>query len=136
MSEANKAVARKFLKALGADDVITLRTLMTADMVSTVPGNSKVAGARDLNVFLAVAAAFPKITRAGIDLRILNLTAEEDRVACEAEGFSVMKNGEEYNNHYHFLMFFRDGKICRMMEYCDTKLAEDVILPYLSGSAT
>jgi ketosteroid isomerase-like protein len=27
------------------------------------------------------------------------------------------------NNFYHFLLFIRDGKVCRLKEYLDTKMA-------------
>ena len=80
---------------------------------------------------MGIADAFPKITKSGIEFKILNLTAEDDRVACEAQGFSTMINGKAYNNEYHFLFSFRDGKVCQVKEYLDTKLADEVLGPYL-----
>lgn len=134
MSDANKVTAKRFLDALGAGDSATLKTLVTDDIQVITPGNAKICGIRDYGVIMAIADAFPKITKAGLTFKILNLTAEDDRVACEAEGYSTMVNGKDYNNHYHFLMHFRDGKIFRMKEYLDTELADAVLGPYLSGA--
>jgi ketosteroid isomerase-like protein len=135
MNEVNKSVASRFLKALGEGDITTLKTLVTDDIVAIAPGTADICGTRDYEVIMAVVGAFRQFTRSGIEFRILNLTAEGDRVACEADGYATMINGKEYNNHYHFLMFFRDGKICRMKEYFDTKLADTVLGPYLPAAA-
>ena len=136
MSEANKAVATKFLKALGAGDAATVKSLITDDILVITPGSGKICGTRDHAVVMAIADAFPKITKAGIEFKILNLTAEGDRVACEVDGYSTMVDGKEYNNHYHFLVFIRDGKVCKMKEYLDTILADAVLGPYLSAGAS
>lgn len=135
MSEANKAVARKFWQAMGCGDVDTIKTLMTEDVAFVFAGTSKLAGSRDFKAILDITAGWPQLTKAGIDIRILTMTAEEDRVACEAEGYAVLNNGKNYNNLYHWLMFFRDGKVRRVNEYCDSKLVDDVVAPYMSGAA-
>jgi hypothetical protein len=67
----------------------------------------------------------------GIRFRILHLTAEADRVAVEARGSSTLMNGNQYNNEYHFLIFIRDGKVYKFMEYLDTQLADEVLAPPL-----
>ena len=130
MSKANKEAALDLLTALGGD-VVALKPLVTDDLVITTRGHAKVSGSRNYEVALATIGSFPLLTKDGIKFRILNLTAEDDRVACEVEGICTMNDGREYNNTYHFLMFFRDGKLCRMNEYLDTKLADDVLGPYL-----
>ncbi|HEX7854634.1 MAG TPA: nuclear transport factor 2 family protein [Sphingobium sp.] len=56
---------------------------------------------------------------------IHGITAEEDRVAVEAECFVPLKSGSIYNSTYHFLMKFRDGKAFLVKEYFDTLCARD-----------
>ena len=52
---------------------------------------------------------------------VLSLTAEEDRVAMEAESHVLHpSNGRVYNNFYHNLFRIRDGKIVLFKEYQDT----------------
>jgi ketosteroid isomerase-like protein len=55
------------------------------------------------------------------EIEIVGVTAEADRVALEMIGRARLKNGKRYQNHYHFLYIFRDGKISRMKEYCDPR---------------
>ena len=48
------------------------------------------------------------------------MTAEDDRVAVEAESMAKLVNGERYHNRYHFLFVLRDGRIQAVKEYLDT----------------
>jgi hypothetical protein len=59
--------------------------------------------------------------------RILNMTAEDDRVAVEAVSSGDHVSGQHYANHYHFLFVVRDGKIAVMKEFMDTEMVTDVI---------
>jgi ketosteroid isomerase-like protein len=61
------------------------------------------------------------------DLTPLSFTAEGNRVAFEAESFAINRdNGRTYDNRYHHLMTFREGKIIELREYQDTVLVLDV----------
>jgi ketosteroid isomerase-like protein len=52
---------------------------------------------------------------------VLGLTAEEDRVAMEAESHVLNPtNGRLYNNFYHYLFRVKDGQITLFKEYQDT----------------
>lgn len=133
MSEANKQRAMQFFNALGEGDAATLRTLITDDIEVVTPGTADVCGVRKYDVVVAICNAFPKITRDGVKFEVITLTAEGDRVACELQGRATMANGAAYNNTYHFLVFLRGDKICRIKEYLDTKLADAVLGPYLAS---
>lgn len=135
MSEANKKVALTFLHALCGGDAETLKTVIADDIVAILPGTSNIAGTRRLAEIFGVCAMFPKISRNGLQVKVLNVTAEDDRVAIEWEGECALLNGKNYNNVYHMLFFVRDGKVARMKEYLDTKLADEVIIPFLAEMA-
>lgn len=65
-----------------------------------------------------------------IRMDILGLTAEADRVAMEAEShIRNPENGRLYNNFYHHLFRFRDGKIVLFKEYQDTLHLFDFVTP-------
>lgn len=134
MLETNKATALKFFQALGAGDIATMTALMTDDIVAIMPGTAEVCGTRNREVLIAFAGALPKITKAGVAFEALSMTAEGDRVSCELQGNSVLVNGVAYNNTYHFLVFFRDGRICKLREYLDTKLADEALGPFLKSA--
>lgn len=135
MSEANKKVALTFLHALCSGDVATLQTLTADDIVAILPGTSNIAGTRGYAEVMGVCAMFPKISKNGLKPTVLNATAEDDRVAIEWEGECTLLNGQAYNNVYHMLFFIRDGKVVRMKEYLDTKMADEVIMPFLASMA-
>jgi ketosteroid isomerase-like protein len=68
--------------------------------------------------------AFPD----GLRFRIRSMTAEDDRVAVEAESEGVHASGRPYRNQYHFLMVIRDGKVRQLKEYLDTMHAQEVLV--------
>jgi ketosteroid isomerase-like protein len=59
-------------------------------------------------------------------IRVLSITAEDDRVAVEAEGNALHANGRRYDNHYCYIFQIRDAKIFIFREYQDTLLVFDV----------
>jgi ketosteroid isomerase-like protein len=54
-------------------------------------------------------------------IKIVATTAEGDRVAMEAEASAVLLSGFHYNNRYHFLAEFENGRVKAIREYNDTK---------------
>ena len=136
MTNENKQVALKFLHSLCASDVEALKTVVTDDIVAIMPGTAQIAGTRGYAEIMAVCASFPLISKSGLNPKVLNVTAEDDRVALEWEGTCTLINGTPYNNVYHFLLFLRDGKVCRMKEYLDAKLADEVLIPLMAEILT
>jgi ketosteroid isomerase-like protein len=76
--------------------------------------------------FAQVMSHMDKIIKGPIKLTIKRMTAEEDRVAAEAESDAEVINGKHYHNTYHFLVVVRGGKIREVKEYNDTKYATEV----------
>lgn len=63
--------------------------------------------------FMAQFKSNPKMTVQGV-------TADGDRVAIESISRGEGINGKIYENSYHFLLVFREGRICLIKEYLDT----------------
>ncbi|MEC9358553.1 MAG: nuclear transport factor 2 family protein [Pseudomonadota bacterium] len=135
MSESNKAVVRQFLQALGSGDAEALDRLVTDDVAAVCTGSSLLAGTRGKAEVCGAAGMLKQITQSGIDFRVLQLTAEDDRVSCEAEGLSTLVTGQTYNNQYHFLFTLRGGKISGLREYMDSLLVETVLGPIVRSAA-
>ena len=131
MNEANKAAAAKFLATVGSGDVEGFKSVVTTDLIVTTAGYAKISGVRNYEQMIGLTSAFPQITKSGLSFEVLHMTAEDDRVACEAQGFSETINGVAYNNQYHFLFFFRNGKIFKLNEYLDTQLADAALGEFL-----
>jgi hypothetical protein len=48
-------------------------------------------------------------------------------VVVQARGRNVTRDGQRYDNDYAFVIHFRDGRIARYEEYCDTELIARVL---------
>jgi ketosteroid isomerase-like protein len=125
--EANKALARKFFDALSRSDVPAIVDAYAEDGRVQTMGNTLISGVFTKPQITQAAGqvlnAFPN----GIKFVIHEITAEGDRVAVEAESFATHVSGKPYNNKYHFLMRFRDGKLLEFKEYMDTEMVTDVL---------
>ena len=55
-----------------------------------------------------------------MEQEILGSTCQGNRVAIEATARTLLANGREYANIYHFLFEVEGGKITASREYCDT----------------
>jgi len=76
-----------------------------------------------------MAAGFATMLAGPMSLKVHGVTADGDRVAIEAESYAPLQNGKIYNNTYHFLFQFRDGKICLAKEYNDSHHAATILGP-------
>jgi ketosteroid isomerase-like protein len=76
--------------------------------------------------FAEMVSQMDAILKGPIRLTIKGMTAEDDRVAVQAESDGDLVNGKHYHNTYHFLVVIRGGKIREVKEYNDTKYAADV----------
>ena len=134
MSEANKATALKFIDALGKGDAEVVKTVITDDVVAVAKGTSIGSGTRNHAEIIAVFGMFSQITNTGLNPKILSVTAEADRVAVEWEGNCKLVTGMQYNNQYCTVFSFRDGKICKLSEYFDTKLTDAALGPIMAAA--
>ncbi|UCV23608.1 nuclear transport factor 2 family protein [Ferribacterium limneticum] len=135
MNQANKDTAKKFLDALGASEIETVKGLIADDIVAVCTGTSLLSGTRGHAEIVGAGDIFKKITKSGLRFEILSMTAEDDRVSVEAQGHAELVSGARYDNQYHFLFFIRDGRVFKMKEYIDTKLADAVLAPLFASAA-
>ena len=52
-----------------------------------------------------------------------------------AKGKGLTRDGQRYDNDYAFVIHFRDGKIARYEEYCDTDLIARVLPDRLAAKS-
>ena len=74
-------------------------------------------------------AAIRSVTRDGLKMNIINMTAEGDRVCAEVRSEAELTTGQTYHNLYHFLFILRDQKFVCVKEFLDTKMVEDNFKP-------
>jgi len=125
--EQNKEIVRKFFERLSAGDADGLMAIYADDFTCWTAGSLPFSGdhprAEAKAMIQGVSAVFPQ----GWQFTAKTLTAEDDRVAAEAECVGKHVSGKTYHQRYHFLFRVRDGKIAEMREYFDTMHANDVL---------
>ena len=121
--EHNREVALSYFKRTVEENTALIEDLLTDDCQWWVPGF----GTMDKTTFRGLVEQTKAIMPTMPVMTIVGVTAEGDRVAMEATGSGKLANGRMYENTYHFLFLFRDGKICMVKEYNDTKYAADVL---------
>jgi uncharacterized protein len=63
----------------------------------------------------------------GLRFTITGTTADDDRVALEAESYGLTRAGKLYNNRYHLLVLLEKDKIRTVREYLDSGHASEVL---------
>jgi ketosteroid isomerase-like protein len=124
--EQNKQVVRSWFDAVNRGDEDFILGLTTDDFqfkaMARQPEWMLYNWNRD--EFVKVPSTMSKLMTSPIRLSIVDMTAEGDRVAVEAETDSQMLNGKRYNNGYHFVFKLRDGKFYEVREYSCSHLAQ------------
>lgn len=124
--EENKALVRGWFAAVNCGDEAAILDSTAEDFVfMTMAVQPEWLQYRwDREQFAKVPANMSAVLTAPIQLRIVDMTAEGDRVAVEAETDSEMLNGRRYNNAYHFVFKMRGGKFTEVREYSCSHLAQ------------
>ena len=125
--DRNIAVMRRFFDAMNKGDVATIIDSYANDGRCVTMGGTLISGSFDKGQIAMAAGRIYEAFPEGVRFVIHAITAQEDRVAIEAESFARHVSGRAYNNKYHFLARLRDGQIVEFKEYCDTEHITDVI---------
>lgn len=119
----NKRLVRTFLDNYATGRYDEALAMLAPDSRWWLPGHPEefpAAGWADKATVEKRLAANLKLLPNGIEITVGAMTAEDDRVAVEAESKATLVNGKLYHNRYHFLFRVRDGYIIEVKEYLDT----------------
>ena len=128
-SDRNKAAARRLFELFTASDIDGVLALMTEDATWLIPGKKELMPTAGLYNKEKIGKLFHRMLdglTGGLRMTVKSLIAEGDRVAAEVTSAGDLKNGRLYRQEYHFLIEFRDGRICAVREYLDTQHAHAV----------
>lgn len=120
-TEKNRRTALSMLERISQG--IIDDALVTEDVYWWVPGQGNMSRAE----FSALMGVFSGLHKGDGRMEVKGVTAEGDRVAIEAESHFQLNDGRVYNNTYHFLFQFRDGRICCAKEYNDSRYAAGIL---------
>jgi len=119
-TEANKAVVRRYMRAVEEGDVETIEALQHPDCRWWILGHGDMSRA---DFIASVKGGL--LTARKRTAEIIGMTAEGDRVAVEVRGEMVFPY-RIYRNEYHNLLIIRDGRIVSGKEYMDTRAVAEV----------
>lgn len=128
--EANKRLVLDFLGHYAAGRYAEALAMLADDARWWLPGHPHefpAAGWADKATVERRLAANLKLLPHGLEITTGAVTAEDDRVAIEAESRATMVNGRLYHNRYHFLFILRGGRIVVVKEYLDTLHAREAL---------
>jgi ketosteroid isomerase-like protein len=126
--EENKQLVRRFWAAFSALRMQDAYDMLAADATWWIAGELPISGTYGKAAFVELSSGILTEFPQGIVVTPKILTAEEDRVAMEAESLGTRVNGRVYNNHYHIQHVVRDGKLVAVREYLDTDHANRILL--------
>ena len=126
-TEQNKTIAAELIKALSSGDAEALRRIVAEDCKWWVMGFPRERTMTREQMVRGARAIIDKVLPDGFNMTVHGMTAEGDRVAVEAESRSYTRDNKLYNNFYHFLFVFHDGKVVRGMEYTNPAHAIEVL---------
>ena len=126
-TESNKQTALELLRASHVHDGPKFESLMHPEATYWVIGKPHLFsyGGEQTRDQICAYMASPSIFPGGIKATFGAITAEDDRVAVEVETEGTLPDGRVYTNVYHYLMWFKDGKVLRVKEYLDTQSAAE-----------
>jgi len=101
--------------------------LFTDDVDWWIAGKARTAGRRDRAGMMEMFAGLPSFTDTGMRLIPTSFVIEGNKAAVEGKSWMKLKEGRVYENLYHWLFEIRGDKICRVHEYLDTALVEDLV---------
>jgi hypothetical protein len=120
----NKSVATEFFVRFDANDIPGALATMTDDATWWIAGKVGAIPVVGTLPKEKIAKLFHRMvdqTTDGLRMTVKGAVAEGNKVALEVESYAQLKNGRVYNQQYHTLMEFRDGKISAVREYLDTQ---------------
>ena len=123
----NKKLARELVDAMNRADTQWFLDNYADDVLVWTMGNTLISGKYNKDQVAGFADGIFDVFPKGIKFTIHSMIAEEDSVAMETESVGEHVSGKLYNNFYHMLVKFRDGKITLLKEYLDTELVTDVL---------
>ena len=122
--EETKQLAREFFACFSANDLAGALALLADDATWWIAGVPELLPAAGLRTKEQITRLLQNMTSElpnGLRMTVKSLVAEGDNVAAEVESYGELRNGRVYNQHYHFALTIRDGKINAVREYLDSQ---------------
>jgi hypothetical protein len=126
---SSKEIVARFWKALFSRDPEHIRSAVTPDVEWTAPPENATAVALGIThhmigpdaIIKFVVEDFRRLFSNGMNVDIISVTAEENRVVFEQKQRATLAQGQQFDLDYVFIFETRDGRVSRVREYMDTR---------------
>ena len=118
-ASSNVAILNRYFAALERGDAATVATMLSDDASYWILPGTAVSGTHDKTSYLQLFDKLLEVQSGPFEFQYDEITAQGDRVAIVVRGHMPLKSGGSYDNVYHWLFTFRDGKIVAVKEFCD-----------------
>ena len=112
--ELKKTIAQQFLEALRSRDWGLLRSIMTDDIVWTLPGTSLISG--EASGVDAVIGRAQRIVSYGLTFNLNHILIGQSGLALSLHN-TARKGTQSLDEHLATVCTLRDGKICKIDTY-------------------
>ena len=118
-ARSNVEILKRYFAALERGDVGTVTAMLTDDASYWILPGTAVSGTHDKASYLRLFGKLLEVQSGPLQFEYDEITAQGDRVAILVREQMPLKAGGSYDNVYHWLFTFRDGKIVAVKEFCD-----------------
>lgn len=126
-TEQNKQIVIDFFDQMSNGNVKGFLDLYHEGGAVWTSGNTLISGTQKKAAIQEFAGGIYDAFPEGLKFKIISMTAEDDRVAVEAESEGMHVSGVKYQNFYHFLFILKDSKVLLLKEYMDTEKVTDIL---------
>jgi uncharacterized protein len=117
MASVNEDTVRRGYEAFGKGDMDTLRSIMTPDVIQTVPGNNQVSGEyKGVDSVLGYYGQLFELTGGTLTAELQSATAEGDDKVVAVHHLRAQRGGKSYDETENLHFTFAGGKISRLDE--------------------
>jgi ketosteroid isomerase-like protein len=129
-----RTVVTRYVEAVAAGDLPTIRASFAPDVVWTYPGDLPLSGdwkGRDrvVDEFLGAAAGNLFAPGTPVAIGLVNVIADGEQVFAEWTAQATARDGGAYSNKCAGVFTVRGGLIVAVREYLDTDHARRVLFP-------
>ena len=128
MAHENVALAEAFLAAIPTG--VIADELVTEDFAAWTTSSGSMLIDKYRGGVRLLATLFADRMR----IEIASTTAQDDRVAVEAESYGELIDGKTYRNRYLFLFRMRGGKVASVAEHNNPLIVAETIAPLMRAA--
>lgn len=125
-SEHNKKLVVDLFSRFTAGDVPGVLALVDDAATWKIPGKPELTPSAGVYDKAKIGQLFNTMMgrlKGGLKMTVTGMIVEGERAAVEVISHGELKNGRVYDQEYHFLIEFREGRIVAVREYLDTQHA-------------